>query len=68
MPPDVVHYGRSDALTARRGVTLDAAFAAHPSRFKGVAPQPPTVPTSVWINPPKKEIAPQAITPHCSLN
>ena len=68
MPPDVVHYGRSDALTARRGATLDAAFAAHPSRFKGVAPQAPTVPTSVWINPPKKEIAPQAITPHCSLN
>ena len=68
MPPAVVHYGRSDALTARRGATLDAAFAAHPSRFKGVAPQAPTVPTSVWINPPKKEIAPQAITPHCSLN
>jgi putative transposase len=68
MPPDTVHYGRSDALTARRGATLDAAFAAHPSRFKGVAPQPPAVPTSVWINPPKKETAPQAITPHCSLN
>jgi len=68
MPPDAVHYGRSDALTARRGATLDAAFAAHPSRFKGAAPQAPTLPTSVWINPPKKEISPQANTSHCSLN
>jgi putative transposase len=68
MPPAEVHYGRSDALTARRGVTLDAAFAAHPARFKGVAPKPPAVPTSVWINPPKKEIASPTITPHCSLN
>ena len=68
MPPDVVHYGRSAALTARRGATLDAAFAAHPFRFKGVTLQAPTVPTSVWINPPKKETAPQSITPYCSLN
>jgi hypothetical protein len=54
MPPDTVHYGRSTALTAQRGVTLDAAFAAHPTRFKGIAPQPPSVPLAVWINPPKK--------------
>ena len=68
MPPDTVHYGRSAALTAQRGVTLDAAFAAHPARFKGIAPQPPSVPLAVWINPPKKEITPQTITPNCSLN
>jgi hypothetical protein len=37
MPPDALHYGRSTALTAQRGVTLNAAFAAHPARFKGVA-------------------------------
>jgi putative transposase len=67
MPPDAVHYGRSAELTAQRGVTLDAAFAAHPARFKGIAPQPPSVPTSVWINPPNKETTP-AIRPHCSLN
>jgi putative transposase len=68
MPPDTVHYGRSTALIAQRGVTLDAAFAAHPARFKGIAPRPATVPIAVWINPPKKETAPRAITPHCSLN
>jgi putative transposase len=68
MPPDTVHYGRSTALTAQRGVTLDAAFAAHPARFKGIAPQPPSVPLAVWINPPKKETAPPTITHNCSLN
>jgi putative transposase len=68
MPPDTVHYGRSTALTAQRGLTLDAAFAAHPTRFKGIAPQPPSVPLAVWINPPKKETSPPTITPICSLN
>jgi transposase InsO family protein len=68
MPPDTVHYGRSTALTTRRGITLDAAFAAHPVRFKGIAPRPPSVPLAVWINPPKKDITPPTITPNCSLN
>ena len=68
MPPDTVHYGRSSALTEQRAVTLDIAFAAHPARFKGVAPQPPAVPLAVWINPPKKDTTPPTITPNCSLN
>jgi hypothetical protein len=68
MAPDTVHYGRSTALTVRRGVTLDAAFIAHPARFKGVAPRPPSVPLTAWINPPKKETTPPTITPNCSLN
>jgi putative transposase len=68
MPPDIVHYGRNVDITAQRVVTLDAAFAAHPARFKGVAPRPPSVPTAVWINPPTKDTTPSAITPKCSLN
>jgi putative transposase len=68
MTPDTVHYGRSTALTAQRGATLDAAFAANPTRFKGVAPRPPAVPIAAWINPPKKETATPTITPICSLN
>jgi len=68
MAPQTVHYGHADALTVQRCATLDAAFLAHPQRFKGTAPQPPAVPTAAWINPPKKEIAtPQIITP-CTLN
>jgi putative transposase len=68
MPPAVVHYGRDVGVTAQRVVTLDAAFAAHPARFKGVAPRPPHLPTAVWINPPPKEVTPPAIKPECSLN
>ncbi len=67
MPPDTEHYGRSAALTVQRGITLDAAFAAHPARFKGVALRPPAVPNAVWINPPKQETVTPLITPICSL-
>jgi len=48
--------------------TLDAAFAANPARFKGVAPRPPAVPLAAWINPPKKETTTPIVTPICSLN
>ena len=68
MTPDTVHYGCSTALTEKRAVTLDIAFAAHPARFKGVAPRPPSVPLAVWINPPKKDTTPPTTTTHCSLN
>lgn len=68
MTPDTVHHGRSGALTETRAVTLDIAFAAHPARFKGIAPRPPSVPLSVWINPPKQEPTPPTTTPNCSLN
>jgi hypothetical protein len=48
--------------------TPTTAFAAHPKRFKGLAPKAPAVPTAVWINPPIQEIAiPEIIIPG-SLN
>jgi putative transposase len=67
MAPAAVHDGTAAALTAQRAVTLDAAYAAHPIRFKGRAPKPPTLPTAAWINPPKKESSPTEITPTCPL-
>ena len=67
MAPAAVHDGTAAALTEQRAITLDAAFAAHPMRFKGVAPKPPALPTAAWINPPKKEPTPPAIKPACSL-
>lgn len=67
MTPEAVHYGTAAALTERRTVTLDAAFAANPIRFKGLAPKPPELPTAAWINPPKKDSTPIKITPACSL-
>ena len=52
MAPAAVHDGTAAALTERRAITLDAAFAAHPIRFKGRAPKPPSLPAAAWINPP----------------
>lgn len=48
--------------------TMYRLLAAHPTRFKGVAPRPPSVPLAVWINPPKKETTAPTITPNRSLN
>ena len=59
MSPETVHMGRAAELTRQRSITLDAAFLAHPERFKHVAPSPPAVPIAAWINPPKRK----AITP-----
>jgi putative transposase len=57
MTPESVHYGRAQTLFRQRAQTLDVAFLAHPTRFKGKAPQPPRLPTAAWINPPKQETA-----------
>lgn len=68
MTPHAVHYGHDAELTQQRRATLMTAFAAHPRRFNGLAPKPPTVPTAVWINPPKQEFITPAIIPASSLN
>jgi putative transposase len=52
MTPHSVHFGHAAALTLTRQSTLDAAFAAHPERFKSRCPTTLAVPTTVWINPP----------------
>jgi putative transposase len=67
MTPEAVHYGTAVALNQRRAVTLDAAFAANPNRFKGLVPKPPELPSAAWINPPKKDSSPIKVTPACSL-
>jgi putative transposase len=54
MTPQAVHHGQAKALFKQRAVTLDAAFVAHPNRFKGNCPQPPKLPIAAWINPPKR--------------
>ena len=54
MTPHAVHHGQAKALFKQRAATLNAAFVAHPNRFKGNRPQPPTLPIAAWINPSKK--------------
>ncbi len=52
---DVIHYGTADETRAQRAVTLDAAYATNPARFRHRRPQPPKLPTVAWINEPTPE-------------
>jgi len=58
MTPHAVHHDEATAIQHQRTETLNAAFTAHPQRFRGFPPKPPAMPVAAWINPPKKEIAP----------
>jgi len=51
--PHNVHHGLAEALNDARRLTLTEAHSAHPERFVGKLPEPPSLPTAVWINPPK---------------
>jgi putative transposase len=52
LTPAVVHYGQAPAVLERRREVLHAAYLAHPERFVQGEPQPPALPTEVWINKP----------------
>jgi putative transposase len=54
LTPAVVHANRGEQVRGLRQQTLDLAYAAHPERFVHKPPQPPALPTEVWINPPPK--------------
>jgi len=54
--PADVHFGRADAVRARRQHTLDAAYKARPDRFRR-PPQAPRIPDVAWINQPQEEPA-----------
>jgi putative transposase len=53
--PADVHYGRAAAIHDRRAGVLNAAYAEHPERFVRKPPQPPALPTAVWINEPNED-------------
>lgn len=53
MTPAAVHFGQAANMQRQRAAVLDAAFRAHPERFKGKLPTPPALPTIVGINLPK---------------
>jgi len=59
MTPQNVHYGRATQILKTRSVTMDAAFEAHPKRFKNKRPVLKTLPEAVWINPPVNESSDQ---------
>ena len=53
--PASVHYGTATKIRAQRAVTLNAAYAANPARFRHRPPTPPKLPTVAWINEPSPE-------------
>jgi putative transposase len=53
--PASVHHGTADEIRVQRGATLDAAYAANPTRFRHRRPAPPKPPTAAWINEPTRE-------------
>ena len=55
MTPAAVHEGRAATMRDARQQVLSTAYAAHPERFVRKPPQPPRLPHTVWINPPKGE-------------
>jgi putative transposase len=58
MTPACLHFGRAEAVHAARERVLAAAYTANPERFVKGRPQPPEIPTAVWINKPKEVTAP----------
>jgi putative transposase len=52
MTPSDVHHGLADLKQGLRSEVLEAAFLAHPERFKGRMPSPPALPKEAWINKP----------------
>ncbi len=55
MTPAMVHHGQATHILAHRQMVLDAAYSAHPERFVRKPPQPPELPSAVWINRPPSE-------------
>jgi len=53
--PASVHFGTATEIREQRQVTLTAAYAANPIRFRHRAPTAPVIPTVAWINEPSRE-------------
>jgi len=68
MTPHSVHYGHAGAMRITRQATLDAAFLAHPKRFKRKSPQLHALPTAAWINPPPQESITHKKPQPCTVN
>ncbi|HEX2712995.1 MAG TPA: hypothetical protein VHM88_12415, partial [Candidatus Acidoferrales bacterium] len=53
MTPAAVHFGHARAIDEHRRRVLQQAYAAHPERFKGRCPMPPSLPEVAGINLPE---------------
>jgi putative transposase len=59
--PASVHDGTARGIRERRQEILDAAYAAHPERFRS-RPVAPKLPERAWINKPRPTIVTQEVT------
>jgi putative transposase len=50
--PASVHFGTAHQIRHQRGIVLSEAYTTHPERFVHGTPQPPKLPSAVWINRP----------------
>jgi len=57
--PSSVHDGTWKQVRHDRQIVLDAAFAAHPDRFRHGRPVAPGLPIKAWINRPPSKIETQ---------
>jgi len=55
LTPEMVHYGKAEAVTSQRRIVLASVFDTHPERFVRGLPVPPSLPEAAWINKPKAE-------------
>jgi putative transposase len=59
LTPAALHHGQAGVIYQHREQVLQAAYQTHPERFVQGLPQPPAIPTEVWINPPHLSHPPQ---------
>jgi len=59
LTPAMLHYGGADKVIKDRAHVLQCAYEAHPERFVRGCPKPQTLPTAVWINPPRMTSDPE---------
>jgi putative transposase len=63
LTPEMVHYGRAEAVIAARRLVLEAAYRKHPERFVRQPPEPLRLPAAVWINPPAQTLQNSSVGP-----
>jgi len=63
LTPEMVHYGRAEAVIAARRLVLEAAYRKHPERFVRQPPEPLRLPAAVWINPPAQTVQNSSVGP-----
>lgn len=54
--PFEVHFGKAEKHREKRALVLRDAFERNPERFVRGLPQPPELPTQVWINKPQEPV------------